>query len=149
MMSFITCEPTSSVPTQPKSTQAHGFTSRRNRKSETSCQLPGGRIVESRTASSAPLLPLRELLIRPSTTSKLEKKARNILKATACDTMPHCGMTLASVRNSFFARELSAIARNYIEFGAQPRCLLFAHVSDSLIFIAKRPGMFPVFRGTP
>src|SRR5579864_2371816 len=76
MMSFITCEPTSSVPTQPKSTQIQGFTSRRNRKSETSCQLPGGRIVESRTARSEPPLPLRELLIRPSTTSKLEKKSQ-------------------------------------------------------------------------
>ena len=113
MMSFITCEPTSSVPTQPKSTQAQGFTSRRNRKSETSCQLPGGRIAESRTASSRPLLPLRELLIRPSATSRLGKNARNILKATACETMPHCGMTLARVRNSFFAIERSAIARNY------------------------------------
>jgi hypothetical protein len=27
--------------------------------------------------------------------------------------MPHCGMILASVRNSFFAIERSAIARNY------------------------------------
>jgi hypothetical protein len=35
------------------------------------------------------------------------------LNATACETMPHCGMTLANVRNSFFARELGAIARNY------------------------------------
>jgi len=33
-----------------------------------------------------------------------------MLKATACETMPHCGMTLASVRNSFFAIERSAIA---------------------------------------
>ena len=115
-MSFITCVPTSSVPTHPKSTQAQGFTSRRNRKSETSCQLPGGRIVESCAASSRPTSPLRELLTRPSTTSRLEKKARNILKATACETMPHCGMILASVRNSFFARELSPIARNYIGF---------------------------------
>jgi hypothetical protein len=27
--------------------------------------------------------------------------------------MPHCGMTLANVRNSFFARERGAIAGNY------------------------------------
>jgi len=36
-----------------------------------------------------------------------------MLKATACETMPHCGMTLARVLNSFFAIERSAIARNY------------------------------------
>ncbi len=36
-----------------------------------------------------------------------------MLKATACDTMPHCGMILASVRNSFIARDLNAIASNY------------------------------------
>jgi hypothetical protein len=27
--------------------------------------------------------------------------------------MPHCGMTLASVRNSFFAEEAGGMARNY------------------------------------
>ena len=32
------------------------------------------------------------------------------MKATAWDTMPHCGMTLARVRNSFFAKEFSVIA---------------------------------------
>jgi hypothetical protein len=36
-----------------------------------------------------------------------------MLNATACETMPHCGMTLATVRNSLFAIADSAIARNY------------------------------------
>jgi hypothetical protein len=109
-MSFVTCEPTSSVPTQPKSTQGPGVHLN---------ELPaarGGRIIASRTARSRPPFPVRELPIRPSTTSKLEKKARNILKATACETMPHWGTILARVRNSFFAREPGAIARNYIGF---------------------------------
>jgi hypothetical protein len=38
-------------------------------------------------------------------------------------------MTLASARNSFFARELSVMARNYIGFGEQSGSLLFSHVS--------------------
>jgi len=36
-----------------------------------------------------------------------------MLKATACETIPHCGMTLAVVRNSFLASDLSAMARDY------------------------------------
>jgi len=57
----------------------------------------------------------RELVMRPSTPSRLEKTAKNILKAIACESVLHCGMILASVRNSFFARKLSLIAGNYIE----------------------------------
>ena len=66
MMSFITCEPTSSVPTQPNSTQAQGFTSRCNRKAETSCPLPGGRIVESRIASRAAAPGIRDYAVASS-----------------------------------------------------------------------------------
>jgi hypothetical protein len=43
------------------------------------------------------------------------------LNATACETMPHCGMILASVRNSFFRREFSLIARNYTVRGRTVR----------------------------
>ncbi len=113
MINFMTCEPTSNVPTQPRSTQFQGFTSRRKRKSDTSCQLPGGRMADKRVASSWPLFALRELLISPTAINKIGKNERNILKATACETMPHCGMILASVRNSFSAIERSAIARDY------------------------------------
>jgi hypothetical protein len=70
-------------------------------------------MADNRTTTSGPLFPLRELLISPKATNRIGKNARNILKATACETMPHCGMTLARVRNSFFAIERSAIARNY------------------------------------
>ena len=112
-MSFITCEPTSNVPTQPRSTHVQGFTSRRTKNSDTSCQLPGGKIAENRAPRSSPVFPISELLISPTATNRMEKNARNMLKATACETIPHRGMTLASVRNSFFAIERSAIARNY------------------------------------
>jgi hypothetical protein len=70
-------------------------------------------MADNRATSSGPLFPLRELLMSPTATNRIGKNARNILKATACETMPHCGMTLARVRNSFFAIERSAIARNY------------------------------------
>src|SRR4030095_2153918 len=113
MMSFITCEPTSNVPTQPRSTQFQGFTSRRTRKSDTSCQLPGGRMADKRVTSSWPLFALRELLISPTAINRMGKNARNTLKATACETMPHCGMILARVRNSFSAMERSAIVGDY------------------------------------
>src|SRR5690348_16664375 len=82
-------------------------------------QLPGGKIWESRTARSWPFFPLSELLSRPSATSRLGKKARNILKATACETIPHCGIIRAIVRNTFGANDLSTIARDYIR-ASQP-----------------------------
>src|SRR5579864_6930106 len=113
IMSFITWEPTSNVPTQPRSTQIQGFTSRRTRNSDTNGPLPGGRIADKRKTTSWPLFPLREWLISPSAFNRIGKNARNILKATAWDTMPHCGMTRARVRNSLFAIERSAIAPNY------------------------------------
>src|ERR1700682_1084536 len=128
MMSFITCEPARRAPAAPNNVQRKGSTSRRNRKSDTSCQLPGGRIAESRAAISLPFSPRRELLSRPRPKSSMGKKARNILKATACDTMPHCGTILASVRNSFLATDFNPIASNYTvggqtvqRFGPCPR----------------------------
>src|SRR6266496_3820449 len=74
LMSFMTCEPTSNVPTQPRSTQLRGFTSRRTRDSETSCQLPGGRIADNRIPSSWPLFPFKEPPISPTATNRIEKK---------------------------------------------------------------------------
>src|SRR6185437_14397005 len=123
MMSFLTCEPVSKVPTQPRSTQIQGFTPSRNTKSVISCQLPGGGRALALAARSCPFLPLRNRLIRPSANNRLGKKTRNMLKATACDTMPHCGMTRAAVLTSFFAKELRSIqcdyaSRDYLPFAS-------------------------------
>ena len=51
IMSFIICEPTSSVPTQPMSASYHVFISWRNAYVDMSCQLPGGRTAEIRMAT--------------------------------------------------------------------------------------------------
>ena len=53
-------------------------------------------MADNRTTSSWPLFPLRERFMSPSATSRIGKNARNMLKATACEIIPHCGMTLAS-----------------------------------------------------
>ena len=71
-------------------------------------------MADKRVTSSWPLFALSELLISPTAINRIGKNVRNMLKATACETMPHCGMILARVRNSFSAMERSAIARDYI-----------------------------------
>src|ERR1700756_93697 len=52
---------------------------------------------------------------------------------TLARVMPHCGMTLASVRNSFWARALSAIARNLSSSVSSPDALSLRMSSDGLI----------------
>lgn len=74
-----------------------------------SSQLTGGRIAEIRVATSLLASPCKELFIRLRAVSSIAKKAKNILNATACETIPHCGMILASVRISFLGRAVSAI----------------------------------------
>jgi hypothetical protein len=59
---------------------------------------------------------------------RIRKNAKNMVKATAGETMPHCGMTLAAVRNSFFAKELSAIAPELYRSG--PRSTVLSLVDE-------------------
>ena len=98
---------------------SEGFTSRRTRKSNTSCQLPGGRMADNRTTSSWPLFPLTELLTSPSATSRLGKNARNMLKATACETMPHCGDSCQGAEQFLRKR-----AKRHCPGLYRPRCIL-------------------------
>jgi hypothetical protein len=90
--------------------------------------------------SGSPLFSRRDLLSSSSATRSMGKEARNILKATACDTIPHCGMTLARVWNSLFARDLSAIAWNYTARGRAMQRFQLMH------FIVVGVGLDATFR---
>ncbi len=50
-----------------------------------------------------------------------------MLKATACEIMPHCGVTLARVLNSFFAIERKPL-REIIPFDDVLWCLRFVWI---------------------
>jgi len=55
------------------------------------------------------------------------------LKATACETIPHFGITLANVRKSLFATECSAIAGDYSVRECAPFCTKGRRVSNDTV----------------
>src|SRR5271154_2710640 len=106
MSSFMACEPPSSVPVQPtmKNFQASG--PRRARNSVTIFWLPGGRkSVKSRMASRSAARLLIQLEAKPTAMSRVGKKARNTLKAMACEIMLHRGKTRPSTRQIFATKD--------------------------------------------
>src|SRR5246127_3626428 len=96
--SFMTCEPPSKLPAQPRRANFHRSGPRRLRKSVTILWLPGGRnSVKSRMASrSAVRLPI-QLEARPTARSSVGKKARKTLKAMAWEIMLQRGKTRLKV----------------------------------------------------
>ena len=112
MMSFITCEPTSSVPTDPAEKHPGpgiDFPAKQEIRNELPTSGGQNRRKPHSKLPTAP--PPQRIAHQAEHNQQTGKKARNILKATACDTMPHCGMTLASARNSFSQESLAPLRK--------------------------------------
>src|ERR1700732_3526695 len=116
---FITCVPASSVPPKPNSAHFHASGPRLIRNSETICWLPGGRkVVKSEIKSNRLVRPPMGLVAKPTAISKAGKKARNRLKAMACEIMLQRGKTLPNMLSARLETAADAIIVRHYTCGA-------------------------------
>src|ERR1700692_635804 len=133
--SFITCEPASSVPPRPSSAPLHASGPRLTRNSETICWLPGGRnVVKSEIKSKRLVRTPMGLVATATAISKAGKKARNKLKAMACEIMLQRGNTLANMLSARLETAADAIiVRHYTRGGDFPKSPLLAAAKELLL----------------
>src|SRR5579864_3279102 len=126
--SFITCEPASSVPPRPSSAHLQASGPRLTRNSDTICWLPGGRkVVKSEIKSKRLVRTPMGLVATATAISKAGKKARNKLKAMACEIMLQRGKTLANMLSARLETAADAIiVRHYTRGGDFPKSPLLA-----------------------